>query len=256
MADYSNGGDYLNRIMDPEEFNRPVAAPPQQPGGVMDGMLAGAEPGGITGGSTGNFTTTPSNNDTSQPPTTTDTPPAYSKVAPSGWDQAKWDDPNHKSAKYVMRKTLDPFDAKAGFTPKVIAALNKLGYGNFSAAGGDGLNLSGLTAAGRAAGLSGDYKGADFINKFKAQNGDTSWGYSDPVAEAASAQSGGGGNAGPSAMAMMLNRRYAGMPDQMPDNQFMNGSLENPVQFGSNPLYTQNPFYQEMMKRLLFTPKQ
>jgi hypothetical protein len=96
------------------------------------------------------------------------TTPAYSKVAPSGWDQAKWDDPNHTSAKYTMRKALDPFNAQQGFTPEAVAALNALGYGTFTG-NGQHLSLSRLTDKGRAAKLSGDYQGADFINSY--QNG-------------------------------------------------------------------------------------
>jgi hypothetical protein len=115
--------------------------------------------------------------------------PAYSKVAPSGWDQTKWDDPSHNDAKYAMRKTLDPFNAQQGFTPEAIAALNALGYGTFSG-NGQHLSLSGLTDKGRQAKLSGDYQGADFINSYQnGANPGATWGYKDPVAEAAQAQS-------------------------------------------------------------------
>lgn len=129
----------------------------------------------------------------------------YSTAAPSGWDPAKWADKNKHDAKYDMRRVLNDLDPKQGWTPDALARVNSLGYGQFTSDGGDGLNLSGITDAGRKAGLSGDYQGADFINGFKGDH--PTWGYSDPVAEAAEAKAAGparkmigqmGAGAGPS----------------------------------------------------------
>lgn len=112
-----------------------------------------------------------------------------------GYDAGKFNDPNKKSAKYQIGHTLAGFDPTQGITPDVVNALNGLGLGTFSGSG-DKLNLSGLTDAGRQAGLTGNYTGADFIQGFKSGNG--KWGYSDPFAEAAAGGGQpvrGGGNA-------------------------------------------------------------
>ena len=98
----------------------------------------------------------------------------------SGYDEGKFN-ANKNDAKYQMGGVLSGFDPRQGVTPEVLAGLNKLGYGTFSGQG-DKLSLSGLTDAGRAANLQGDYKDADFIGGFKTGNG--KWGYADPVEEA------------------------------------------------------------------------
>src|SRR5262245_7880887 len=130
-----------------------------------------------------------------------DTPPtATAAAAPAasdfsrlnaGYSRDKLNDKNKMSAKYQMGRALSGLDPTKGFTPDAVAALNALGFGNFSAkTGSDKLSLSGLTDKGRAAGLTGDYTDADFIEALKSGNG--KWGYADPAAEALS---GGGGPA-------------------------------------------------------------
>ncbi len=106
--------------------------------------------------------------------------PDFSRL--TGYDQGKFNDPNKHDAKYDMGRTLAQFDPRAGLTPEVIDALNKLGYGTFSGSG-DKLSLSGLTDVGRQNNLTGDYQNADFNVGFKSGNG--KWGYQDPAAEAA-----------------------------------------------------------------------
>lgn len=106
-----------------------------------------------------------------------------------GFNRDKLNDPNKHDAKYDMARTLNGFDARQGFNPDSVAALNKLGYGTFSGQG-DKLSLSGLTDVGRKAGLTGDYNGADFIEGLHSGNG--KWSYADPAAEAAQGAQGGG----------------------------------------------------------------
>ena len=123
--------------------------------------------------------------------------PTYNYGNTKGYDEKKFNDPNKKSAKYQIGRTLSQFDPKQGITPEVLAALNALGFGTFSGQK-DKLSLQGLTDAGKAAGLVGDYQDADFNIGFNTGNG--VWGYSDPTAEAldpqfAAAGVGGGGGA-------------------------------------------------------------
>ena len=113
--------------------------------------------------------------------------PDFSRL--TGYDEGKFNDPNKQSAKYQIGRTLSGFDSTKGLTPDAIAALNGLGFGNFSGQG-DKLSLQGLTDAGRGAGLVGDYKDADFNVGFKSGNG--KWGYADPAEEARVAAEGGG----------------------------------------------------------------
>lgn len=103
----------------------------------------------------------------------------FSRLA--GYNEDKFN-ANKDDAKYQMGGVLSGFDPRQGITPDVLAALNKLGYGNFSGQG-DKLSLSGLTDAGRKANLTGDYKDADFVQGLHGGNG--KWGYADPAAEAA-----------------------------------------------------------------------
>jgi hypothetical protein len=113
-----------------------------------------------------------------------------------GYAPEKLTDPNHKSynrAKSAMGRAFTGFDPRAGITPEVLAALNALGYGTFSGKG-DKLSLSGLTDAGRAAGLVGDYRDADFIKGLKG--GDGKWVYADPAYEAMHPEESASGAAG------------------------------------------------------------
>jgi hypothetical protein len=139
---------------------------------------SGSGSGTDTGGGTGA-------DDGSKPP---DQKPAQNFGWLTGYDQNKFNDPKHTSAKYSIGRILSQFDPSKGITPEVIAALNSLGYGTFSG-NGDKLSLTGLTDAGRQAGLTGDYNGADFVVGYNSGHG--LWGYADPVAEAA--QGGGAG---------------------------------------------------------------
>lgn len=110
-----------------------------------------------------------------------------------GYDKGKFD-ANKDDAKYQMGRVLSQFDPRQGITPDVLAALNGLGYGNFSGTG-QNLSLSGLTDKGRQANLQGDYNKADFIGGYSGGNG--KWTYADPVEEAKQAAQGGGGGLGP-----------------------------------------------------------
>lgn len=110
----------------------------------------------------------------------------------TGYDKEKFD-ANKDDAKYQIGRTLSGFDPRQGITPEVLAALNALGYGNFSGSG-QRLSLKGLTDKGRAANLQGDYEGADFIQGFSGGNG--KWAYADPVEEAKQASMAGGSGGG------------------------------------------------------------
>lgn len=112
-------------------------------------------------------------------PAATPATPDYSRLN-GGYSLDKLNDPNKQSAKYVMGRTLAGFDPTKGITPEVVDALNKLGYGTFSGAN-DKLSLSGLTEAGKKAGLVGDYQNADFNEGFHTGQG--KWSYQDPAYE-------------------------------------------------------------------------
>lgn len=101
----------------------------------------------------------------------------------TGYDKAKFD-ANTPDAKYQIGRTLSQFNPAEGVTSQVLTALNGLGYGTFSGSG-QALGLSGLTDAGRQAGLSGNFDPTDYIQGFNS--GTPLWKYVDPVAEAASA---------------------------------------------------------------------
>jgi hypothetical protein len=75
---------------------------------------------------------------TSQAPTTPQGVGQYAVQA----DQAKLNS-GHDSPMYRMLRTLSNFDPRKGLSPEVIAALNQLGLGTFSAAGNDKLRISG-----------------------------------------------------------------------------------------------------------------
>ncbi len=124
----------------------------------------------------------------------------------AGFDRNKLNDPNKHSAKYDMARTFAQFDPKAGITSDVTDALNKLGYGTFSGSG-DKLSLSGLTDAGRKAGLTGDYQGADDVQGLHSDH--PQWSYADPYAEA---QQGGGAAAGPGGGPMVGGMAPMGNP--------------------------------------------
>lgn len=215
---------------------------------------------GVAGGKDrGGFATEPSQSDTNTPPPTDYTKMGQFANRMGAWNgnekfDRNWDD---KSERYKMLTVMSHFDPNAGVTPELIAALNGANiYGAKFSGSGDKLTVDNAGGYDRF-GTGGT---GDVIAGFKDPNNTNkqwgAWQVDDNPQAAGGGPGGGGGYAGPSAMAMLLRRRYAGMPDQYPDLQFMNGSLENPVQFGNKPNYTQNPLYQEMMKRLLFTPKQ
>jgi hypothetical protein len=86
-----------------------------------------------------------------------------------GYDYGKLNDPTHMSAKYQIGRTLARFDPTKGLTPDALLALNALGLGTFSGAG-DRLSLTGVTDAGRSAGLDPrDFTG-DFIQNWTGAN--------------------------------------------------------------------------------------
>ncbi len=258
-----NYGDYLNGMMQPPEDQQSPDLASEL--AKRTGRPTPYEEGGVTGGMrTDEFQTKPSNNDTPTPPPVDkskwDTDgygaPQYtaSNFGPGlgGWDATKWADPNHQTPKYVVGRILQEASGGTGFLkdPKqreaAVANIMKA-YPGATFNGKDTITMpdGGKVDIFRGAG-SGEYGVA--WQPITGPGGA-------PLPGAGGAANGPYG-AGPSPMAELLRRRYANTPEQFPDNQFMNGSLENPVQFGNQSLYTQNPLYQEMMKRLLFTPKQ
>ncbi len=195
---------------------------PMEQGGIMgprQKALIDQLQGGTAGPNTTSVNVPPIQAETPAPPPVVEQPPArtkdFSRLA--GYDQGKFN-ANKNDAKYQIGGTLSQFDPTQGVTPDVVAALNQLGYGNFSGSG-DKLNLSGLTDAGRQANLSGDYTGADFIQGFKGGNG--KWGYSDPYAEA---QQGGGGMMPPIAGDSQANISQALGGDQ--SNAFLQALIQ------------------------------
>lgn len=86
------------------------------------------------------------------PPPTTPAPPAQPSQAPTTpqgvgpyaveADQGKLNS-GHDSPMYRMLRLLSNFDPRKGVTPDVIAALNQLGLGTFSADGNDKVRISG-----------------------------------------------------------------------------------------------------------------
>lgn len=89
----------------------------------------------------------------------------------SGFNEAKFNDPNKHDFKYDTARVMSQFDPRAGFTPEVIAALNKLGYGTFSSSGGDKLSLTGAKNAPDAA----DFTNQDWIFAKDANSDATKW---------------------------------------------------------------------------------
>jgi len=127
-----------------------------------------------------------------QPRTSAPTPaPVIAPATPASYriqpvDQAKFDDPNKHDGKYDYLRTVSAFDPTKGFTPDVIAALNKLGYGTFSGSG-DKLSYSDVTDAGRAAGLEAGGFSGDFIQNYgngTNPNAQWAWDWRDPNAGA------------------------------------------------------------------------
>ncbi len=68
--------------------------------------------------------------------------PAWGSYMPEGYDPQKIAS-GHDSPKYQVGRTVSQFDPSAGLTPEVIAALNNLGIGDFSAIDGDKLRVTG-----------------------------------------------------------------------------------------------------------------
>jgi hypothetical protein len=82
--------------------------------------------------------------------TQTQTTPSPTAAALMGWNQAKWDNPEHKTPKYQLGRIFSRYDPKQGFTDPLMAEIRKL-YPN-AVAHGD--VLSGL----------GMFEGADLGN--------------------------------------------------------------------------------------------
>lgn len=252
--------DYLG-ANDPEQDDSAQGQSPVE-AALMKRQIAPYESGGITGGQEAKDARKDMPPPFVSQPEPTDATPAvdYTQMGQyanrmGAYNADKFNVPwDQRSEKYQIGTVLSHFDPDKGLTPEVIAALNAANiHGAKFSGSGDKLNVNNVTGYDRF----GNGGTADIIGSFKDPNATHNWGawFVDDNPAGAGGP-GGGGTAGPSAMAELLRRRYAGYPAQYPDNQFMNGSLENPVQFGDKPLYTQNPLYQEMMKRLLFTPKQ
>lgn len=107
----------------------------------------------------------------------------------TGYDQGKFD-ANKDDGKYQVGGALSQHDPRLGITPDVLKSLNALGYGTYSGSG-QKLSLTGLTDKGRAAGIQGDFRDADYVVGFSG--GDGKWGYVDPVQESRDAAKGGAG---------------------------------------------------------------
>jgi len=129
-------------------------------GGASSGGVGAQSRGVLTNvnGHTGPLTPNPEPPPSAAPPAA---PPAPNYGWLSGFDYGKLTDPTHNSAKYQIGRTLATFNPTSGFNDSVLAALNALGFGQFSG-GGDRLSLSGVTAKGLQAGLdphnfTGDY---------------------------------------------------------------------------------------------------
>lgn len=168
-----------------------------QPVGMMAGSMGGDVAGprsdntGIAGG------TAPVLDQPIAPPPAAAPAQDFSRLN-AGYSRDKLNDANKQSAKYQMGRALSSLDPTKGFNADAVAALNALGFGNFSAQdGSDKLSLSGLTDKGRAAGLVGDYTDADFIQALKGGNGQ--WSYADPAYDAMNPSPDGGGGGVPGA---------------------------------------------------------
>lgn len=109
-----------------------------------------------------------------------------------GYDAGKFNDPNKRDFKYDTGRILSQFDPRQGFTPDVLAELNKLDYGTFSA-GRDPSRLS-LTGA-KNAKDAGDFTDQDWVFAHKANNDATKWNYGGGAVADAEAARGGGGPA-------------------------------------------------------------
>ncbi len=116
--------------------------------------------------------------------------PSYNMGSTMGVDAGKFNDPNKHDFKYDTMRTLSQFDPKAGFTPDVLSALNKLDYGTFSGSG-DKLSLSGAKNAKDSA----DFANQDWIYAHDANNDATKWNFGGGgAAPAPAAPQGGGGS--------------------------------------------------------------
>jgi hypothetical protein len=122
----------------------------------------------------------------------------------NGYDPSKLADPNKHDFKYDTARVMSQFDPRQGFTPDVLAALNKLDYGTFSGSG-DKLSLSGAKNAKDAA----DFADQDWIRAYHAQNGDTKWNFGGGGAAPQGAPTGGPSFAG-SSLSPLLQGDAAG----------------------------------------------
>lgn len=152
-----------------------------------------------------------------------------------GADAGKFNDPNKHDFKYDTLRTLSGFDPRQGFTPDVLAALNRLGYGTFSSSGKDKLSLTGAKNAKDAA----DFANQDWIYAYDAQNGDTRWNF-------------GGGGAAPQEMPTTPQQQAYG-PD--PNAQFYAPTLfpsyQPPPQQPQMPAIFSDPnFWQQLVSAM------
>jgi len=100
------------------------------------------------------------------------TPPTNYRIQPV--DPTKFADPTHSTAKYQFLRTAQGFDPTKGITPEFLAKLNALGLANFTGSG-QKLGYTGITDAGRAAGMTSDFEG-DFIQNWgNGANPDAQW---------------------------------------------------------------------------------
>jgi hypothetical protein len=176
-------------------------------------------------------------------------PPAPNYGWLNGYDYGKLTDPTHNSAKYQIGRTLATFNPTSGFNDSVLAALNALGFGQFSGSG-DHLSLSGVTGKGMQAGLDPHNFTGDFIQNWTGADPNDHSGarwtydaYADP--ETATATAPGSASASPdlSWITQLLGQQNAPAPMPAPapaqDLSWLGPLLAQFTQASSQP--TQQP---------------
>lgn len=120
---------------------------------------------GLPGGTAGPDPTPPANPAPTPTPNPTPAPPTRNFNWLSGFDQGKFNDQTHQSAKYQMGRIFSQYDPRQGVTDPILQALNGLGFADFYGSG-QNLGLRRVTSAGQAAGLDPhDFMG-DFVQGF------------------------------------------------------------------------------------------
>jgi len=158
-----------------------------------------------------------------------------------GFDHGKLLDPSHRTPKYQIGRVLARHDFRAGITPELLADLNALGIGEFSAVGRDSVSIANPDAA---------FEGFTDIDLIRgAASGGEAWQYGIDS----------GGEIDPGALARGQNSQTASDPF----TQFSNFQPGQPGSFlgtfgGSTPggqsisdrFGGRNPFLQQLMDAL------